>query len=650
MTAADRASRRSSGGDPGPGSAPLLAAIRAHLASGTAATPAELAVRHDVRDLALGAGTDGPAGDRPADATAMVSALLERHPPGIGWILDGRYFLVDPVTTGIVATLRVTDQLLATGDVFDGPDLAPLALTGRTSFPLAGGGEAHRTVPAWKDMTGPEAFRFELPTAAIPHDVTVGDLLALRWDGAELSVTATTPTVDAGTDEAPAAIWASFESLHLGTSLQPGAPVEAQDLAAVARIDHGLFDEPLLPLSELAEAAGLSVHGDHVAAGGHDWAAWSERQQQQDAVDRLAAEHQLDRSRAETLQLALHEIGHPHGHTGMDATPPMDERELPPLLGALGDHDVVRALAAAGAYEQPELARNLADLAERLVRVGRGRDLATGHYLAAVAAEVRRDPEEAERRIGQAVEADPQHLPAARHAARLASLRGDATRALAVMEAAGTADQEPLADVLRRQRDRTPDGDPGQLPVADRIGWLLAKLRMYVTGPARVADVVEVAEILAGRLVGPVAEAAVQQLAGAAFTHGLLLWEGGALEDFLEVYGSLLPADEGDLARTWARSRLELWEVAAATPGEGLALRGLSTEASVEVRDARAGHAVTAGTVLLARVLDAVDRQVLPAMQVVTPARRDYLLSTVLPDRPNPLGWAAALAPWHGDR
>lgn len=153
------------------------------------------------------------------------------------------------------------------------------------------------------------------------------------------------------------------------------------------------------------------------------------------------------------------------------------------------------------------------------------------------------------------------------------------------------------------------------------------------------------AEVMSGALTGEVRDDVLEGVIDHAFVHGLLLWESRALEDFLGLYGPLLPADELEMARSWQHAHLDLWEVTEVRPGEGLTLLGLYRGESADVRERTFSQQATVGQTVLTRVLDCGDHLELQAAWPVDLHLREYLLQHVLPNDPDAYEWAAVLAP-----
>lgn len=585
-------------------------------------------------------------------------------------LVDSRSFRPVEVMAGTSVTLRVTDELLATGGVVDGPDLEPMSLTDQRELPVSSGGTAQRVVPSGEDV-GPDAFRFVLPVDALPDDAAVGDLLGLSWDGEALTVELVDEPDDSAVEAAAAVLRSTFETLrhHRG----PDEPtLEVFDLVVAARMDHQLFDVPLLPVTELLAAAGLSTLGGFVAESDHDWAAWQQERLQASVVWLLAEEHGLDQDEAMALLFLLGAVDAELAALGLadapaeEVGPPAPDDRMESLLLACTNPRVANALALESAYDDPGQVPGLRALADRLMTVARGRQKAVVHHLLACAAEAVGEAEEAASQARRAVQADPQHGPSAWLATRYASLRGRAGDALRHLTAAyDVPPGDVLGDLLRQYMRPGPTDAPRNAPcpcgsgrkhkvccephngwpVAERTRWLLLKARDHVSSEVHAEELYDLVDVLLGDLGDDERERTSEGLGGNAFVQGLLLWEGGLFEEFLDVHAPLLPADELEMGRDWLDASLELWEVTEVRPDEGLSLLGLYRGESVDVREQALTRTAHVGQTFLARVLDAGSHNELPSVWPVDLRLREYLLTEVLPDEPDHFGWAAAMAP-----
>lgn len=138
------------GSDAQPGErdeAAVFRAVTAELARHGAMSTHEIAASDEVR-AALAAFLDPEVeGLSRAAAEEALDHMLDDIGTDLGWIVDGRHYLPSQAVPTAAVTVRVTETLIADGDLFDGPDLAPLANTGRRSFPTGDGDAAERPVP-----------------------------------------------------------------------------------------------------------------------------------------------------------------------------------------------------------------------------------------------------------------------------------------------------------------------------------------------------------------------------------------------------------------------------------------------------------------------------------------------------------------------
>lgn len=317
--------------------------------------------------------------------------------------------------------------------------------------------------------------------------------------------------------------------------------------------------------------------------------------------------------------------------------------------GEFGDEDVV-AEAAAGARLHwqsapqewtPQLYAEAAALLAALVEAPLAVDLteedgwqpflervhaetgaAAPAYLLAVRAEWAGDVQAQSRWIAATLAADPGHREALEAAATEAGDRGDAVAARDLLRRAGVgAGDDELATYMRFAQP--PSGGPSRNapcpcgsgrkykmccgarighPLPERASWLLAKARHFTVQPPQRAELLDWAERFH---VGQ--DATYGRLVQAAKTVPLItdaaLFDGGLLERYLQVRGSLLPADELELATHWLGSRRTASEVVSTRPGAGITLRDLHSEQTTEVRERTASRQLRPGDLLLTRIL-----------------------------------------------
>ena len=138
-------------------------------------------------------------------------------------------------------------------------------------------------------------------------------------------------------------------------------------------------------------------------------------------------------------------------------------------------------------------------------------------------------------------------------------------------------------------------------PLGDRAAWLWHKIAMFAQRPANREELLEWGGLLAGR--DPDEREAVAKAMSDPTTLDFAVYDGGLLHDFLFVLGSMLPADERELAEAWLTSERRLMEVLS-THANGIVVQDLLIGDSLEVRDRTLPSSVEAKDVLYGRPLD----------------------------------------------
>ena len=229
-------------------------------------------------------------------------------------------------------------------------------------------------------------------------------------------------------------------------------------------------------------------------------------------------------------------------------------------------------------------------------------------WLRAVALERIGDIEEAERELLAAESMDPDWPLPLIDLARIASDRGDVERGLGLLRRAGAGPDHPLVVLLEAHRAE-PRRDLGrnepcwcgsgrkykkchlgreQLALAERVNWLYEKAVQYAhiagwrdllaeVGYERYRHTHDLAEALAAGMADPL-------------VMDVVLFEGGAFAEFLEVRGSLLPDDERLLAEQWLLVDRSVFEVERVNPGESITVRDVRNGDVHEVRERTASR------------------------------------------------------------
>ena len=381
---------------------------------------------------------------------------------------------------------------------------------------------------------------------------------------------------------------------------------------------------PVPPVDALLTAAGLERDRTTIAEAGADWDAlhrWRRR-------NSLAHIHDLDDREGEALELLL---GIARAVVDGDA----DAFGTPVATGSmamasamfLSDPALARAFVGEllGAGVAPEaVARFARQVLEHLDAENADALSAGVRWVLARALDHQGEAEAAEAELERAVATDPEFEPALLSLAAFASDRGDAVRALSLLERADVDDDDPLllevaGYALQRPRpaagrnELCPCGSGRKYKVChlgrerhalvDRAPWLYLKARRYVhEGRQR---------RLGAELAGVMADASGQvglslELLETELVDDLVLCECGLLEVFLAERDALLPDDEAMLAASWSTIARSLFEVEWAGGGE-LALRDLRTGDRVVVTNVKDDDRTGSGRLLLGRPLPVDD-------------------------------------------
>ncbi|MGH8902339.1 MAG: hypothetical protein ACRDYA_11820 [Egibacteraceae bacterium] len=565
----------------------------------------------------------------------------------VTWALpDTRLVDIDGLYEGLVLTHHVMATEMNTGVVELEPDLVPLLLIDQLDDPeddnayvaLRGGGRAELGsffMPSDElGLAGPPGW---LPEAAI------GDTLAFRVTNGELSVTRVGEDPPLAEEAVEALRSAYAQACRSGTADEETAQIV--DVFVVALAEHpALFRQPLPPLRLLLRAAGLEVNGKWVRRLG---VSSGKRPGGPDELSAAALQIVLEMYRlvASGRSEVLGELG----LTAAMLARMLSVRWVAPTFASqmiqMGNEPLLAGFAAAG--------------------LGRHEWNAGPNLVLAMCADARGDALMGEAHVDLALRADPCHADSLCHAAWYAEDRGDAARAIDCLRRAGVDDAPPQVRLLECFAAPGPaTGAPEEPcacgsgrahghccahrnghPLYERAAWLYRKAVSYLLQPTSDLVLRGIAEARTQGDSRPLA------WMGAALTDPLTqdlgLFEGGLLEEFLDVRGVLLPADELELGRSWVEVRRGLYEVLGVDAGDRrIRLRDLATADRFDV-PAEAGVRYVPGLLLYARV--ASDGRA-PRMLDVLPVRtglRDGMLDLLGRD-PGPVEVVTWLASHNG--
>ncbi|MEX1164762.1 MAG: SEC-C metal-binding domain-containing protein [Nitriliruptor sp.] len=302
-------------------------------------------------------------------------------------------------------------------------------------------------------------------------------------------------------------------------------------------------------------------------------------------VAELAEFHDLDVRGAESLSLLMTI----HQGAVLGAGDALDDPGVAEAAtAALGEPGVAAAFAteALGIGRQAEDADGLERVAEIVLRHARGRRAAPAHYQLARVAEIRGEPEAAQAALERALQLDEDLEPALEDAAWYAEDRGEPREVLRLLRRLGVDHDDPQRVRMEallagssppsgtRRNDPCPCGSgrkfkvcclrsPG-LSVADRLGFVLAKLDVYVRRPAQRVHIMGLALTAAGSDEDAIVARLYDPMIGRLAT-----FDGGLLAGFLRDRGPLLPAEERPTVTGRSDVRAGAYEVIDITPGEG---------------------------------------------------------------------------------
>ena len=556
------------------------------------------------------------------DLLDRVDDLLMDDGP-LAILAHDRVVHVPSLTRGIVLTHRLDAGELASGAIDVSFDLS--GFVRRQDLRLADGSQitaftAESGALAW---TGPDGWLDGFSpgglVAVAVDDEGIVDLAALR-----AAPVAEPDLVDA------------LREVYDGEEEEIGLPVGGEDLILALLVeDRSVFDSPRAPLAELCAAAGLERRDDVVAHDEAVWQAQAEMRRARRLSDRLDDPEQF-RAAARACRAAFEGEADRAVLAGV-----LSDLRDPRLLSVvtdeiLGTDDDAEALDVADRFAQALLGA-----------ASTSRQRAVAHWLAAVVAERRTEPEVAEQHLHLAVEADSSWPPAVDRLAWYASDRGDAATAVRLWRRLGVGPDrnQDLAEVLAYADAGTPRlgrnepcwcgsgrkfkqchlGQPRAVPLPDRVGWLCRKSVAYLE--RRGGGLIEhIAAMGAVRAVDP-DEASLVDALGDPLVADVVLHEQGWFHRFLAERGPLLPEDEQLLAGAWALVDRTVYEVEEVRAGEGVSVRDLRTGDRFDVRERTMSRHVEPGRLVCGRAVpDGVTQQFIGGLFPVAPGTEGRVL------------------------
>lgn len=591
--------------------------------------------------------------------------LLEMDCPA-RQLVDDRWVWLPAVLAGRVFTHRLSADESAHDVLRVTPDLAPITtLCEHDQYQRFAHGSAARVVVAGYDddlLDERDIPVEEIDPAALL--LNPGTLAGLGvGDGDTVGLRLTTEglvleRVDVNTQHTA--------GVRLAATLDADEPTYVEAAVWTACVaDPALFTDPLPPLSEIVDDHGLTRRGDWVAPCGFDFDRW----QFERRCELLAERHGLGLDdalvltslvelydRMSQLLIEADDVGESDAEENPELSDPDGAIGLVGELGAqLVDPLLAELLVAETVDSDRGGAAALGLLAEMLEPKVPRRARVACRWLRAVSLERIGETEEGERELLAAESMDPDWPLPLIDLARIASDRGDVERGLGLLRRAGAGPDHPLVSLLEAHRAE-PRADLGrnepcwcgsgrkykkchlgreQLALAERVSWLYEKAAQYVH-VAGWRDLLAEVAYERYRHTHDLSDALAEGMADTLVTD-VVLFEGGAFAEFLEVRGSLLPDDERLLAEQWLLVERSVFEVEKVDRGKNVTVRDVRNGDVHEVRERTASRQLKPGQLICARVAPAGDSmQFFGGVEPIALHERDPLLE-LLDDEPDPV-------------
>jgi tetratricopeptide (TPR) repeat protein len=598
----------------------------------------------------------------------VEEALADGDEHLVHFLMDERMAHLPTLLTGHRFTHRLTKDEVAFDMLELLPDLAPLImLTERDEYHFLADGQPIEPIAGM--LTREDTDARGIPPQSVPDMgwlLPDGFLAGIKATAGEfVSVEATDDgwLIEAVPVGAVAPPSVQLVALMREFTIEHGHPVEIDAAIWQSCVDlPGSFTGLTLPIGEMLELAGLSVFQEHFARAGFDF----KTEGLAGASQELSASYGLGDVEVNAL-LSLLDL---YAAFSMEFEALVESADSPSdafdgfdgfgqFPGARETLSQLTNPGVAESFSQEVMGVDVAGAAVLAVFTGALTEQAPRQarvallWLQAKALERLGMIEEAEGAFSAAESLDPSWPLPLFDLARYASDRGDAARGLALLNRAGAEADDPLRQTLERfsapvrddigRNDRCWCGSGRkykqchqhreQLPIEERAMWLYAKATTFlVDGPLR-AQIIELAEVWTAHW-GP-SRPFVEALED-GLVLDVLLFEGGAFEEFLSQRGFLLPADEYLLAEQWLLAERSIFEIVETTPGVGMLLRDLRTGDRIEIVERTASGMVTPGSLICTRIVTVGSMmQIVGAVEPINLRYRDALID-LLDDEPDP--------------
>ena len=633
----------------------LAAAVRRLLAERGPLPPADLITALAEAGIDLGPDPDG-----------LLLEAVDSDPGPVLQLADGRWAWIPAVLDGRVFTHRLGAEEAEHDAITWDDDLAPLSML--TEIPqfqrLCDGAPivelfenlddddlADRGVPAGLDSG--DGVLLLPPGRFAAIGAGPGDLVGLRVtvDGFELSRVTEAAPCDLDAELTPVLRRHSEAPVMLDTAIWTACADDAE-----------LFREPTAPLTELLESSGLARDEDALALAGFDFDGWRAGLR----IRRIGARHQLDEDEARAVHAVTRLWGFCRDLVAMaDETGEVDKVDLdglaerfaapvdapdrmpiPAALEFLADPVVAAAVYDETAWGQRLPGAALGFFAESVEPMAPRPARPALRWLRGRAHELLGDIDAAEAAFEAGESLDPSWPLNLLSLSRYAADRSDAERALSLLRRAGLPEDHEMIQTLLRYRPAPRTGlgrnercwcgsgrkykvchlNREQVPLEERADWLYKKAGGDLA-EGEFADLLQAcARARSAYSADP--DAFEQALYDDPFAADVVLFEGGAFEEFLRLRGHLLPDDERMLAEQWLLAERSLHEVLEVRPGTGMTMRDVRTGDVNEVHERTASRMVKVGEFYCGRIVPVGDTmQIFGGMEPVAMGQLEDLLA-----------------------
>lgn len=554
----------------------------------------------------------------------------------LAYFEDGRNAVLDQLIEGRVLTHRLTEAEIASEIIAIIPDLSAIVgapeLADEMTLVVAGIHDEFIEARMEGRPEWPTGVGLLLPRGLLEGNAP-GDVVGFECIDGVLTM------VD------PAAL----EDVSLKAALEAAVPDKSAGMLDCviwqAMGDYpDIFRAPTAPITELLAAAGFAHDSDFIARDGFDF----EAHRRNFNISALQYTHDLTENEAiavvKFIELAQYLEADP---AAADADP-ADHEILKPkklnVLADLGNPDVAIA-ALESVVSDGTVGPSIGAAAELVAERGPRKARVGALWIAARAALNGGRVLESERLLEAALELDGEWYPAVEDLARMCSIRGDAVRVQSLLGRVEDGASDPLYEFVDQflpvdrpelgRNDKCWCGSDrkykschlgkSELTADQHAQWLTQKGVVFLQESEFASTL---AELIAIRAEHWDDSGATTRAMADGLLFDVALIDGGILGVYLEWFGELLPEFEREMAAAWLDTERSVHEVVAARPGEGLTLRDVRTDVTVDVVERQGSGQVRVGELVCTRVTPVGDQlQLFGGLEPVDPAQRDQVVA-----------------------